>query len=62
VVGGNRLSPAKAFTLVAILTAILVEWVVATTGKGAYFELARPDFAVGIFILAVAAKFIKDIQ
>jgi hypothetical protein len=45
VVGGNRLSPAKAFTLVAILTAILVEWVVATTGKGAYFELARPDFA-----------------
>jgi hypothetical protein len=62
VVGGNRLSPAKAFTLVAISTAILVEWVVASAGNGAYFELARPDFAGWHFFLAVAAKFIKDIQ
>jgi uncharacterized membrane protein YqhA len=46
----------------AILTAVLVEWLVATAAKAAYFDWPDLVLPIGIFILAVAAKFVKDIQ
>jgi uncharacterized membrane protein YqhA len=46
----------------AILTAVLVEWLVITAAKAAYFDWPDLVLPVGICILAVAAKFVKDIQ
>ena len=46
----------------AILTAVLVEWLVATAAKGGYFDWPDLILPIGIFILAVAAKFVKDIH
>lgn len=46
----------------AILTAVLVEWLVITAAKAAYFDWPDLVLPVGIFILAVAAKFVKDIE
>jgi uncharacterized membrane protein YqhA len=45
-----------------ILTAVLVEWLVATAAKAAYFDWPDLVLPIGIFILAVAGKFVKDIQ
>jgi len=45
----------------AILTAVLVEWLVVTAAKAAYFDWPDLILPIGIFILAVAAKFVKDI-
>ena len=46
----------------AILTAVLVEWLVITAAKAAYFDWPDLVLPFGICILAVAAKFVKDIQ
>jgi uncharacterized membrane protein YqhA len=46
----------------AILTAILVEWLVITAAKAAYFDWPDLILPLGIFILAIAAKFLKDIH
>jgi uncharacterized membrane protein YqhA len=46
----------------AILTAVLVEWLVITAAKAAYFDWPDLVLPIGIFILAVAAKFVKDLE
>jgi uncharacterized membrane protein YqhA len=46
----------------AILTAVLVEWLVVTAAKAAYFDWPDLILPIGILILAVAAKFVKDLE